>query len=43
MTDEKREQREVEETPLEADASGADEEAEPDFELHGQFFEAPSE
>lgn len=43
MTDEQREELEVEETPLEAEAVEADEDAEPDFELHGQYFEAPSE
>jgi hypothetical protein len=43
MTDELRDERELDETPLEAEAAEAEEDADPDFELHGQYFEAPSE
>ena len=43
MTDEPRDERELDETPLEAEAVEADDDDAPDFELHGQYFEAPSE
>jgi hypothetical protein len=43
MTDELRDERELDETPLEAEAAEAEDDDEPDFELHGQYFNSPSE
>jgi hypothetical protein len=42
MTEEQREDRELETAPAEAEASDADQDDEPDFELHGQYFNEPS-
>jgi hypothetical protein len=43
MTEEQRDERELETPAAEAEASEPDEDDEPDFELHGQYFNAPSE
>lgn len=43
MTDEHRDEAELETKAGEPESPETDEDEEPDFELHGQFFEAPSE
>jgi hypothetical protein len=43
MTDEQRDESGLQPPPAEAEASEAEDDDEPDVELHGQFFNAPSE
>jgi hypothetical protein len=43
MTEEQRDERELDAAAAEAEASEPSEDDEPDFELHGQYFNSPSE
>jgi hypothetical protein len=42
MTEEQHDEREVEAPSAEAEGTEPAEDEEPDFELHGQYFDAPS-
>jgi hypothetical protein len=43
MTEEQRDERELETPAAEAEATEPAEDDEPDFELHGHYFNSPSE
>jgi hypothetical protein len=43
VTEEQRDELKLEPRPAEPEAEDVEQDEKPDFELHGQFFDAPSE